>query len=100
MSEWKNRTTLLVRDDVKVSVMSYQLPTGNRWRTFFMVHANDNPMVSYEGINWSDAKDCHDNLVHAIELMGYRVFSDEFDAKKKRPRRREPLKAQRNNISP
>ena len=100
MSEWRNRTTRLVRDGVKVSVMSYQLPTGNRWRTFFTVHTKDNPFVPYEGINWSDAKECHDNLVHAIELMGYTMISDEFDAKKKRPRRRQPLKAQRNNISP
>ena len=95
MSEWKNRTTRLVRDGVKVSVMSYQLPTGNRWRTFFTVHANDNPFVPYEGISWSDAKECHDNLVHAIELMGYTMISDEFDAKKSargggnRSRRRE-----------
>lgn len=51
MSEWKSRATRLVRDGVKVSVMSYQLPTGNRWRTFFTVHAKDNPFVPYEGIS-------------------------------------------------
>ena len=99
MIEWKSRATRLVRDGVKVSVMSYQLPTGNRWRTFFTVHAKDNPFVPYEGISWSDAKECHDKLIHAIELMGYTMISDEFDAKKKRPMRRQPLKAQRNNIS-
>ena len=85
MSEWRNRTTRLVRDGVKVSVMSYQLPTGNRWRTFFTVHANDNPFVPYEGISWSDAKECHDNLVHAIGLMGYVMISDEIDGKEKAP---------------
>mgnify|MGYP000326973103 FL=1 len=94
MSNWKIHTTRLVRDGVKVSVMSYQLPTGNRWRTFFTVHANDNPFVPYEGISWSDAKECHDNLVHAIELMGYTMISDEFDAKKKHPMRRQPHRAQ------
>ena len=85
MSEWKNRTTRLVRDDVKVSVMSYQIPTGNRWRTFFTVHLMDNPMVAYEGLFWSDAKECHDKLVYAIELMGYRVFSEVIDRKEKAP---------------
>jgi len=100
MNEWKNRTTRLVRDGVKVSVMSFMIEAAKRWRTFFMVHAEDNPMVSYEGLFWSDAKECHDKLVYAIELMGYRVFSDEINARKKRLRRREPLKAQRNNISP
>ena len=74
MSEWKTRTTRLVRDNVKVSVMSFMIEAAKRWRTCFMVHAEDNPMVSYEGLFWSDAK-------------------------KKRPRRRQPLKAQRNNIS-
>ena len=86
MNEWKNRTTRLVRDGVKVSVMSYQLPTGNRWRTCFMVHAEDNPMVAYEGLFWSDVKKCHDNLVHAMELMGYAVFSDEMNGKEKAPK--------------
>ena len=100
MSEWKNRTTRLVRDGVKVSVMSYQLPTGNRWRTFFTVHANDNPFVPYEGISWSDAKECHDNLVHAIELMGYTMISDEFDAKKKRPSSGNRSERRRINVLP
>ena len=85
MNEWKNRTTRLVRDGVKVSVMSYQIPTGNRWRTFFTVHAKDNPIVPYEGINWLDAKECHDKLVYAIELMGYAVFSEVIDGKEKAP---------------
>lgn len=99
MNEWKTRTTRLVRDGVKVSVMSYQLPTGNRWRTFFTVHLMDNPMVAYEGLFWLDAKKCHDNLVHAMELMGYAVFSEEFNTKKKRPRRQSPHRAQRNKFS-
>lgn len=100
MSEWKNRTTRLVRDGVKVSVMSFMIEAAKRWRTCFMVHAEDNPMVAYEGLFWSDAKECHDNLVHAMELMGYAVFSEEIDAKKKRPRRRQPHRAQKNNNLP
>lgn len=100
MSEWKTRTTRLVRDSVKVSVMSFMIEAAKRWRTCFMVHAEDNPMVSYEGLFWSDAKKCHDNLVHAMELMGYAVFSEEIDAKKKRPRRRLPHRAQKNNNLP
>ena len=55
-------------------------------------------MVSYEGLFWSDAKKCHDNLVHAMELMGLKVISEEINAKKKRPMRRQPHRAQSNNI--
>ena len=95
MNEWKTRTTRLVRDSVKVSVMSFMIEAAKRWRTCFMVHADDNPMVSYEGLFWSDAKECHDNIVHSMELMGYRVFSDELNAKKKRPMRRQPHRAQK-----
>ena len=41
MSEWKNRTTRLVRDGVKVSVMSYPSCFGfaDAWQTIFVVHA-------------------------------------------------------------
>ena len=38
MSEWKNRTTRLVRDGVKVSVMSYPSCFADAWQTIFAVH--------------------------------------------------------------
>ena len=100
MSEWRNRTTRLVRDGVKVSVMSYKDTFGRGWFTMLTIPNGDNTIVSHLERERQDADMWHDNLVHIMEQTGCTVFSDEFDAKKKRPRRREPHKAQRNNISP
>ena len=91
MSEWKNRTTRLVRDGVKVSVMSYKDTFKRGWWTIFTVHAEDNPIISHIEKEWRDANSHHDKLVHVAELMGYAVVGREIDGKKKRPRRRQPL---------
>lgn len=85
MSEWRNRTTRLVRDGVKVSVMSYKDNFGNGWRTLFTVHAEDNPVISHIEKEWRDADSHHDKLVHVAELMGYRAFSEAINGKEKAP---------------
>ena len=85
MSEWRNRTTRLVRDGVKVSVMSYKDNFGNGWRTLFTVHAEDNPVISHIEKEWRDADSHHDKRVHVAELMGYRAFSEAINGKEKAP---------------
>ena len=72
MNEWKNRTTRLVRDGVKVSVMSYKDTFGRGWFTMLT-------------ISKQDADVWHDNLVHILEQMGCTVFSKEIDGKEKAP---------------
>jgi|GEM_PF-1820249 len=86
MKEWKNRTTRLVRDDVKVSVMSYPSCFADAWQTIFAVHTEKNLAVSHIGKDWSDANVRHNQLVNIAELMGYRVFSEVIDSKEKAPR--------------
>lgn len=83
MSNWKNRTTRLVRDGVTVSVMSYLNEFENRWLTLFMVIAEDSLCIPHKGTEWRLANARHDKLVQAAELMGYAVFSEEIDGKKK-----------------
>ena len=85
MSEWKNRTTRLMRDDVKVSVMSYPSCFADAWQTIFAVHTEKNLAVCHIGKDWSDANARHNQLVNIAELMGYHVFSDEIDGKEKAP---------------
>ena len=85
MSEWKNRTTRLVRDGVKVSVMSYPSCFADAWQTIFAVHTGKNLAVCHIGKDWSDANVRHNQLVNIAELMGYRVFSEVIDGKEKAP---------------
>lgn len=85
MSKWKNRTTRLTGEDVKVSVISYKDYFGRGWWTMFTVHTGDEPIDSSLGKKWRDADARHDKLVHIAELMGYRVFSEEVDGKEKTP---------------
>lgn len=79
MSEWKNRTTRLVRDGVKVSVMSYPSCFGDTWLTIFALNACST------GKDWGDANVQHEKWVKIAKLMGYAVFSDEIDGKEKAP---------------
>ena len=85
MSEWKNRTTRLVRDDVKVSVMSYKDTFGRGWFTILTISNGDNTIVSHMERERQDADVWHDNLVHILEQMGCTVFSNEIDGKEKAP---------------
>ena len=85
MSEWKNRTTRLVRDGVKVSVMSYPSCFADAWQTIFAVHTEKNLAVCHIGKDWSDANVRHNQLVNIAEMMGYRVFSEVIDRKEKAP---------------
>jgi hypothetical protein len=84
MSEWKTRTTALRRDDVDVYVISYK---EDGWETLFSVEfEKDVPIViPYTGLNQQGTARRHDKLVHAVELMGYQVISDEIDGKEKAP---------------
>ena len=85
MSEWKNRTTRLVRDDVKVSVMSYKDTFGRGWFTMLTISNGDNTIVPHMERERQDADVWHDNLVHILEQMGCTVFSKEIDGKGKAP---------------
>ena len=85
MSVWKNRTTRLVQDDVKVSVMSYKDTFGRGWFTMLTIPNGDNTIVSHLERERQDADMWHDNLVHILEQMGCTVFSDEIDGKEKAP---------------
>ena len=85
MNEWKNRTTRLVRNGVKVSVMSYPSCFADAWQTIFAVHTEKNLAVSHIGKDWSDANVRHNQLVNIAELMGYRVFSEVINGKEKAP---------------
>ena len=84
MSEWKTRTTVLRRDNVDVYVMSYK---ENGWETLFSVDCEKEVpiVIPYTGLNQPGTARRHDKLVHAVELMGYRVISDEIDGKEKAP---------------
>lgn len=79
MSEWKNRTTRLVQDDVNVSVVSYPSCFGDTWQTIFVLNA------CHIGKDWSDANVQHEKWVKIAKLMGYAVFSDEMNGKEKAP---------------
>ena len=83
MSEWKNRTTRLVRDGVKVSVMSYKHRSGVGWRKVIAVYPKDMPTVSHA---WWDAEERHDEFVRIVEAMGYTVTSEQIDGKEKAPK--------------
>ena len=85
MNEWKNRTTRLVRDDVKVSVMSYKDTFGRGWFTILTISNGDNTIVPHMERERQDAALWHDNLVHILEQMGCTVFSKEIDGKEKAP---------------
>ena len=85
MSEWKNRTTRLVRDGVKVSVMSYKDTFGHGWFTILTISNGDNTIVPHMERERQDADVWHDNLVHILEQMGCTVFSKEIDGKEKAP---------------
>ena len=85
MSEWKNRTTRLVRDGVKVSVMSYKDTFGRGWFTMLTISNGDNTIVPHMERERQDADVWHDNLVHILEQMGCTVFSKEIDGKEKAP---------------
>jgi len=85
MNEWKNRTTRLVRDGVKVSVMSYKDTFGRGWFTMLTIPNGDNTIVSHLERERQDADVWHDNLVHILEQMGCTVFSKEIDGKEKAP---------------
>ncbi len=85
MNEWKNRTTRLVRDDVKVSVMSYKDTFGRGWFTILTISNGDNTIVPHMERERQDAALWHDNLVHILEQMGCTVFSKEIDGKEKTP---------------
>ena len=84
MSEWKTRTTVLRRDNVDVYVMSYK---ENGWETLFSVDCEKEVpiVIPYTGLNQPGTARRHDKLVHAVELMGYQVISDEIDGKEKAP---------------
>ena len=85
MNEWKNRTTRLVRDGVKVSVMSYKDTFGRGWFTMLTISNGDNTIVPHMERERQDAALWHDNLVHILEQMGCTVFSKEIDGKEKTP---------------
>ena len=85
MNEWKNRTTRLVRDGVKVSVMSYKDTFGRGFVTILSVPSGDNTLVSHMERERQDADMWHDNLVHIMEQMGCTVFSEVIDGKEKAP---------------
>ena len=85
MSEWKNRTTRLVRDGVKVSVMSYKDTFGRGWFTMLTISNGDNTIVPHMESERQDADVWHENLVHILEQMGCTVFSKEIDGKEKAP---------------
>lgn len=85
MNEWKNRTTRLVRDGVKVSVMSYKDTFGRGWFTMLTISNGDNTIVPHMERERQDADVWHDNLVHILEQMGCTVFSKEIDGKEKVP---------------
>ena len=86
MNEWKNRTTRLVRDGVKVSVMSYKDTFGRGFVTILSVPSGDNTLVSHMERERQDADMWHDNLVHIMEQMGCTVFSEVIDGKEKAPK--------------
>ena len=100
MNEWKNRTTRLVRDDVKVSVMSYKDTFGRGWFTMLTIPNGDNTIVSHMERERQNAALWHDIWCISWSRRAARCFQRRSTAKKKRPMRRQPLKAQRNNISP
>ena len=85
MNEWKNRTTRLVRDGVKVSVMSYKDTFGRGWFTMLTISNGDNTIVPHMERERQDADVWHDNLVHILEQMDCTVFSKEIDGKEKAP---------------
>lgn len=85
MNEWKNRTTRLVRDGVKVSVMSYRETFGCGFVTNLFVPSGDSTFVSHMERERQDADMWHDNLVHIMEQTGCTVFSKEIDGKEKAP---------------
>lgn len=85
MNEWKNRTTRLVRDGVKVSVMSYKDTFGRGWFTMLTIPNGDNTIVSHMEREQQSAALWHDNLVHILEQMGCTVLSKEIDGKEKTP---------------
>ena len=85
MREWKNRTTRLVRDGVKVSVMSYRGTFGCGFVTNLFVPSGDSTFISHMEREQQDADMWHDNLVHILEQTGCTVFSKEIDGKEKAP---------------
>ena len=85
MSEWKNRTTLLVRDDVKVYIMSYMPPFGKEWWSCCCVYGHDEPSMLIREADWKDAEERHDEFVRIVEAMGYTVISETIDGKEKAP---------------
>ena len=85
MNEWKNRTTRLVRDDVKVSVMSYKDTFGRGWFTMLTIPNGDNTIVSHMERERQDADMWHDNLVHILEQTGFTVSSKAINGKEKAP---------------
>ena len=85
MNEWKTRTTRLVRDGVKVSVMSYKDTFGRGWFTMLTISTGDNTIVPHMERERQDADVWHDNLVHILEQMGCTVLSKEIDGKEKAP---------------
>ena len=85
MSEWKNRTTRLARDGVKVSVMSYRDTFERGFVTILSVPSGDNTLVSHMERERQSADMWHDNLVHIMEQTGCTVFSKEIDGKEKAP---------------